>query len=144
MEAPAIDQTFDPAPDEPERTLHAPPQQPQQTGDLQQQTKSSSLSDDQLDAGQEENSSDEDWGISKRGRKAAEPPPKLPRVENDTTAKLRSSAPEEQPRSADHGSDEDSCMEEGSDGEGRQLLCYFQWLCCLRTSAWAVEPYCRP
>jgi hypothetical protein len=35
-------------------------------------------------------------------------------------------------------------MEEGSDGDCRQLLCYFQWLCCIRTSAWAVEPYCRP
>jgi hypothetical protein len=130
MEAPFIDQTIDLVPDESERTDVAPLQQPQQTEGLQQQRKSSSLTDDQLDAGQEENSSDKDWGISKRGRKVAEPAPQRPRVENDTTAKLRSSAPEEQPGSADHGSDEDSCMEEGSDGEGRQLLCYFQWLCC--------------
>jgi hypothetical protein len=141
MEAPVIDKIFVPVHDRTVKTDDAPSQQPQHTGDLQQQTSSSSP---ELDAGQEDNSSDEDWGTSKRERKAAEPPPKRPRVENDTTAKLRSAALDEQPGRADHGSDEDSCMEEGSDDEGGQLLCSFEWFCCLRTSSWAAEPYCRP
>ncbi|WIA09907.1 hypothetical protein OEZ85_010121 [Tetradesmus obliquus] len=94
--------------------------QPQQTGDFEQQQTSSSSHE--LDAGQEENSSDEEWRVRKVHRKAAEPPPKRPRLENDTTAKLRSSALDEQPGRADHGSGEDSCIEEGSDDEGEVVL----------------------
>lgn len=143
MEAPVLDQNPQCVAFEYIKTDSATSQQPQHIGRLQQQTRSSSVSDE-LDAHQEENSSDEDWGISRPGRKAAEPPSKRPKVENDTTAKLRSAAPEEQPGSADHGSDKDSCMQEGSDEEGGQVLCSFQWFCCLRTSAWTAGPYCRP
>lgn len=142
MEAPVIDQTFDFVPEKPVKVDDAPSQQPQQTGDFEQQQTSSSSHE--LDAGQEENSSDEEWGIRKVHRKAAEPPPKRPRLENDTTAKLRISALDEQPGRADHDSGEDSCIEEGSDDEGGQLLSSIEWFCCLRTSSWAAEPYCRP
>lgn len=72
----------------------------------------------------EQFSDDSDYTISggkqRKARRSQEPAAKRPRVENEQTAKLRSSQPSQQDNrdgQAADGSDEDSCMQNDSDDE---------------------------